>query len=109
MTVEERGGGEIYGFDSFQGLPEPWLPGMPAGTFAQPDLPEVDGAQLVVGLFENVFRRSWTRPPGLLTSCTSTRTCTAPRRRCSSWSDRVCGPEASCTSTSSSTTRLAAL
>jgi len=63
MIVEERGGGQIYGFDSFQSLPEPWLPGMPAGTFAQEDLPEVGGAQLV-GLFENVLPAFLEEHPG---------------------------------------------
>lgn len=46
-----RGGTEVYGFDSFDGLPEPWLNGMPAGAFARDDLPDVPGAELVVGLF----------------------------------------------------------
>jgi hypothetical protein len=46
-----RGGGEVYGFDSFDGLPEAWLNGMPAGAFARDDLPDVPGAELVVGLF----------------------------------------------------------
>ena len=44
-----------YGFDVFSGLPEDWRPGFPAGTFAQDKLPEVPGAQLVVGLFENTL------------------------------------------------------
>jgi len=64
MIVEERGGGQIYGFDSFQGLPEAWLPGMPAGTFAQEDLPEVGGAQLVVGLFDDVLPAFLEEHPG---------------------------------------------
>ncbi len=42
---------EVYGFDSFDGLPEAWLNGMPAGAFARDDLPDVPGAELVVGLF----------------------------------------------------------
>ncbi len=46
-----RGGREVYGFDSFDGLPEAWLNGMPAGAFARDDLPDVPGAELVVGLF----------------------------------------------------------
>jgi Macrocin-O-methyltransferase (TylF) len=43
--------GVVYGFDSFQGLPESWRPGFAAGSFATADVPEVDGAELVVGLF----------------------------------------------------------
>ena len=40
------------GFDSFEGLPEDWRPGFSAGTFAGAP-PEIDGAELVVGLFED--------------------------------------------------------
>ncbi len=46
-----RGGAEVYGFDSFEGLPEAWLNGLPAGAFARDNLPDVPGAELVVGLF----------------------------------------------------------
>jgi predicted O-methyltransferase YrrM len=46
-----RDGVEVYGFDSFEGLPEAWLNGMSAGAFARSDLPDVSGAELVVGLF----------------------------------------------------------
>lgn len=44
---------EVFGFDSFEGLPEAWRPGFPAGLFAgtPPDLP--DNASLVPGLFED--------------------------------------------------------
>ena len=38
------------GFDSFDGLPEDWRPGFGAGMFACP-VPNVPGAELVVGLF----------------------------------------------------------
>ncbi len=49
--VRARGGEQVHGFDSFDGLPEAWLNGMPAGAFARDDLPDVPGAELVVGLF----------------------------------------------------------
>ncbi|WP_260478705.1 class I SAM-dependent methyltransferase [Kibdelosporangium aridum] len=42
----------VYGFDSFQGLPETWRPGFLAGTFAMDGLPDVPGAELVVGTFD---------------------------------------------------------
>ena len=43
---------KIYGFDSFEGLPEDWLPGAPKGKFRQQSLPVVpDNVELVVGLF----------------------------------------------------------
>ncbi|MBB4688667.1 class I SAM-dependent methyltransferase [Amycolatopsis jiangsuensis] len=50
-----RGGSDVYGFDSFDGLPEAWLNGMPAGAFAREDLPDVPGAELVVGLFSDTL------------------------------------------------------
>ncbi len=43
----------IYGFDSFDGLPEDWTPGAPKGRFAQEALPPVaSNVELVVGLFD---------------------------------------------------------
>ncbi|HEV2777921.1 MAG TPA: class I SAM-dependent methyltransferase [Actinophytocola sp.] len=56
-----RGGKEVYGFDSFQGLPADWRAGYPAGTFSVDGLPDVPGAELVVGLFEDTL-------PGFLES-----------------------------------------
>ncbi len=44
----------IYGFDSFEGLPETWRSGYEKGTFAVTTLPEVkDNVKLIVGLFED--------------------------------------------------------
>jgi hypothetical protein len=37
--------------------PEDWRGGFPAGTFAQASLPEVPGAELVEGLFEDTLPR----------------------------------------------------
>lgn len=51
VVAATRGGKRVYGFDSFEGLPEDWINGMPAGTFARTDLPDVPGAELVVGWF----------------------------------------------------------
>jgi methyltransferase family protein len=53
--AKARDGKEVYGFDSFQGLPEAWLNGMPAGAFARDDLPAVPGAELVVGWFADTL------------------------------------------------------
>ena len=47
-----KGQGGIYGFDSFEGLPEAWRTGAPKGTFAVDALPQVDGAELVKGWFD---------------------------------------------------------
>jgi hypothetical protein len=44
----------VVGFDSFEGLPEDWRPGFPAGTFAGP-APQVPGAQLVIGWFADTL------------------------------------------------------
>ncbi|MEV7550275.1 class I SAM-dependent methyltransferase [Amycolatopsis sp. NPDC089917] len=55
VIAKARGGVETYGFDWFQGLPENWLNGMPAGSFARDDLPDVPGAELVVGLFADTL------------------------------------------------------
>ncbi|MDX1508578.1 MAG: class I SAM-dependent methyltransferase, partial [Woeseiaceae bacterium] len=43
--------GTVYGFDSFEGIPEYWN-GNPVGAFAQKSLPKVpDNVEFVVGLF----------------------------------------------------------
>jgi hypothetical protein len=41
----------VYGFDSFEGLPEDWRPGFPAGMFATAP-PAVPEATLVKGAFD---------------------------------------------------------
>jgi hypothetical protein len=53
--VAEQHDGPVFGFDSFQGLPEHWRLGFETGMFAQQELPEVDGAELVVGLFDQTL------------------------------------------------------
>jgi hypothetical protein len=46
--------GDIYGCDSFEGLPEEWRPGFPAGSFAtQPQY--IEGTTLIIGLFQDTF------------------------------------------------------
>jgi ABC-2 type transport system ATP-binding protein len=55
MITAAREGKNVFGFDSFDGLPEHWRAGFPAGTFAVEELPEVLGAELVVGLFEDTL------------------------------------------------------
>jgi predicted O-methyltransferase YrrM len=44
----------VVGFDCFTGLPEAWRTGFPAGEFAN-DPPEIEGATLVTGLFEDTL------------------------------------------------------
>lgn len=55
---------EVYGFDSFEGLPEDWRAGFRAGTFAVDALPEVDGAELVVGWFSDTLPAFLESHPG---------------------------------------------
>ncbi|MGH3675006.1 MAG: class I SAM-dependent methyltransferase [Mycobacterium sp.] len=43
----------VVGFDVFTGLPETWRTGFPAGEFAQQEVPDIPGAQLIVGMFED--------------------------------------------------------
>ncbi|TWP51656.1 class I SAM-dependent methyltransferase [Lentzea tibetensis] len=50
-----RGGEDVYGFDSFEGLPEDWRNGFPAGAFNVDGLPDVPGAELVVGWFDDTL------------------------------------------------------
>ena len=52
----------VYGFDSFKGLPTDWRPGFPAGTFATDQIPAIDNATMIVGLFEDTVA-DFTMPP----------------------------------------------
>lgn len=53
--AEARGGKGVYGFDSFEGLPEVWRSGFPSGAFGTDNIPDVPGAELVVGRFEQTL------------------------------------------------------
>ena len=53
LIAEARDGKEVYGFDSWQGLPEAWRPNIGPGSFTAPGIPEVEGAELVAGWFED--------------------------------------------------------
>ena len=63
IIAEERGGRQVHGFDSFEGLPEPWRLGYGPGEFAQQP-PQVEGAELVVGLFEDTLAPFLDAHPG---------------------------------------------
>ena len=54
----------VYGFDVFTGLPETWRTGFPAGEFAQETVPEVHGAEIVAGLFEDTLPDFLAARPG---------------------------------------------
>lgn len=47
-------GARVVGFDSFLGLPEAWHR-WPKGHFRQEIIPVIDGARIVVGLFEDTL------------------------------------------------------
>jgi predicted O-methyltransferase YrrM len=55
IIAEKSPGRTVVGFDVFSGLPETWRSDFPVGTFAQEALPEVPGAELVVGLFDDTL------------------------------------------------------
>lgn len=58
VIAENRPAGGVYGFDSFEGLPEAWRPGFPAGTFGTgmlTGIPQVTGAELVIGWFHDTL------------------------------------------------------
>ncbi|EOM76957.1 hypothetical protein Rrhod_1684 [Rhodococcus rhodnii LMG 5362] len=59
-----RGAVTVAGFDVFSGLPETWRTGFPAGEFAQDTIPDVDGADVVVGLFEDTLPGYLAEHPG---------------------------------------------
>jgi hypothetical protein len=54
-AIVDARGGDVYGFDSFQGLPSAWRPGFPEGMFGVDGLPDVPGSELVVGMFADVL------------------------------------------------------
>jgi predicted O-methyltransferase YrrM len=55
VIASERTDGGVYGFDSFEGLPEDYRPHVRRGAFAVDALPQVEGAELVVGWFDETL------------------------------------------------------
>lgn len=47
--------GSIFGFDSFDGLPEFWREGYDVGHFKAEHIPKIDGVEMVVGLFQDTL------------------------------------------------------
>jgi hypothetical protein len=64
IIAAARGDEAVYGFDSFEGLPETWRSGYPAGTFCLDSLPDVPGSELVVGWFDDVLPGFMQEHPG---------------------------------------------
>lgn len=55
VIAAAREGKQVFGFDSFQGLPEDWRSHLPAGTFKTEHVPDVPRAELVIGWFEDTL------------------------------------------------------
>jgi Methyltransferase domain len=55
VIADVREGKDVYGFDSFRGLPEDWRTNIPAGTFRTDSPPDVPGAEIVVGWFDDTL------------------------------------------------------
>ncbi|MGQ0775912.1 MAG: class I SAM-dependent methyltransferase [Pseudonocardiales bacterium] len=64
VIADARKHKQVFGFDSFQGLPEDWRSGLPAGTFATNQPPDVAGAELVVGWFDDTLADFLANHPG---------------------------------------------
>jgi Macrocin-O-methyltransferase (TylF) len=46
---------QTFGFDSFDGLPEFWRDGFEQGAFATSQIPDVRGAKIIIGLFQDTL------------------------------------------------------
>src|SRR5262245_10501408 len=56
---------KVYGFDSFEGLPEGWREGYDKGAFARGDLPQVaPNVELVIGWFDRTLPKFLDAHPG---------------------------------------------
>ncbi len=64
VITEARKHNKVFGFDSFQGLPEDWRSNILEGTFATEQLPDVAGAELVVGWFHDTLADFLADHPG---------------------------------------------
>lgn len=63
-TAQQRIG-PVYGFDSFEGLPEGWREGYEKGAFARTDLPAVEpNVELVIGWFDRTLPTFLDQHPG---------------------------------------------
>lgn len=68
IIAEARGGRDVHGFDSFEGLPEDWRSGFPQGTFDDVEgIPVVEGAELHKGLFADTLPGFLRDHPGPVT------------------------------------------
>lgn len=64
LISEARNGADVYGFDSFQGLPETWREGFAKGEFEVDAPPHIPGAVLVPGWFDETLAPFLETHPG---------------------------------------------
>jgi predicted O-methyltransferase YrrM len=64
IIAAARPEGDVYGFDSFAGLPEDYRSHVRAGAFAVDERPDVPGADLVVGWFDDTLPSFLVEHPG---------------------------------------------
>jgi hypothetical protein len=65
VIAAERSDWRIFGFDSFEGLPENWRPGFEKGAFKTDTLPHVaPNVELIVGCFDRTLPTFLDRFPG---------------------------------------------
>jgi predicted O-methyltransferase YrrM len=63
--IAEHKTGPVYGFDSFEGLPEDWRAGYEKGRFNRADLPAVaPNVELIVGWFDRTLPKFLDEHPG---------------------------------------------
>ena len=55
QLIADRFPNKTFGFDSFDGLPEDWREGFPAGTFSTLNVPEIEGTACIKGLFQETL------------------------------------------------------
>ncbi len=68
ITIEQiasRFSGAIFGFDSFEGLPEKWRSGFEKGMFSLPDIPEMPkNVELIKGWYKDTLPDFFCKPRG---------------------------------------------
>lgn len=55
-TIRDNFTGDVYGFDSFEGLPETWRDGFPQGHFRTEIKPDIERTELVIGWFNETLQ-----------------------------------------------------
>lgn len=56
-VVRNNFSGKVYGFDSFEGLPEKWRDGFDKGHFKTESIPSIKGVEMVVGYFQDTLEK----------------------------------------------------